>query len=310
MIGRTKPILNALGAADRATYRAHYCGICVAAKRAYGRRSTLGHSSELVLVSLLLDGLSPEEYPQRRAGCTVLPLLPRRVAMGPGPHAGAIAAGILATLQLDLVDARQDNERRIKQWLCRSHFRLHGAIDPQQAHRASFVQAAVAALPPDDVGEVVAGVIGHVFQLAGQEGPTLAAGCRIGHVLGRLMNLSDAVEDYVADVKAGKPNLLHAAGGAPGAEEVRRRLHALLDELDGWISLLPLRRHAELLESLVNVHARARVEKLVQDFQTRRVRRKPQPAAPPGACAEAAPTNDPIAHSGSADCLSIERGLV
>jgi hypothetical protein len=314
MIGRLKPILNALGAEAHATYRAHYCGICVAARRAYGRRSTLGHSSELVLVSLLLDGLSPAAYRQTWAGCTVLPVLPRRVTAGPGRHAAAVAAGILAALQLDLEDARQDKERRIKQWLCRPLAKLGGAIDPQQARHAPWVREAIAALPEDHVGEIVAGVIGEVFRLAGFEAAIAAAGCRIGHALGRLMNLSDAVEDYFSDVKAGKANLLQSAGPPPDADVLRRQLHAILDELDHWIALLPLCRHAELIESLVNVHALARVEVLVRNFAAR----LGAGAVAAGPAGQSSPHGEPIQGAGrdplqcgaGADCLSMERGYV
>jgi len=314
MIGRMKPILNALGAEAHATYRAHYCGICVAARRAYGRRATLGHSSELVLVSLLLDGLSPEAYRQTWAGCTVLPILPRRVAAGPGRHAAAVAAGILAALQLDLEDARQDKERRIKQWLCRPLARLRGAIDPERVQHAPWVQEAIAALPEDGVGRIVAGVIGAVFQLAGFDSAIAAAGCRIGHTLGRLMNLSDAVEDYFSDAKAGRANFLHAAGPAPDADALRRRLHAVLDELDHGIALLPLRRHAELIESLVNVHARARVEVLVRNFAARlgagAVAAGPAGQSSPRGAPSRGAGRDPLQCGVSADCLSMERGYV
>jgi hypothetical protein len=283
MIGCVKPILNVLSPEARATYRAHYCGICVAARKAHGRRATLGHSSELVLVSLLLDGLTLEEYRRAWAGCTVLPMLPRRLAAGPPDHASAVAAGILATLQLDLEDARQDKERYIKQWLCKSHVALRGAIEPRVAWQASFVQEAVASLPEDEVGRIVAGVIGHVFLLAGCGATIAAAGCRIGHALGRLMNLSDAVKDYFDDAKAGKANLLRSADGPPSAAALRDRLHAVIDELDYWISLLPLRRHAQLVESLVNVHARARVETLLRVFQARLIAQAGSAGPPPSA---------------------------
>ena len=49
-----------------------YCGICAAAKRTHGRRASLGHSSELVFVSLLLEGLAPEPYRTERFACTAL----------------------------------------------------------------------------------------------------------------------------------------------------------------------------------------------------------------------------------------------
>src|SRR5581483_1601439 len=111
MIGRMKPILNVLNAEDHAAYRAHYCGICAAAKQTHGRRSSLGHSSELVFVSLILEGLEAEPYRAGRVGCTALPLVPRRIAVGPESHRLAVAAGLLATLQLDLEDAREDRER-------------------------------------------------------------------------------------------------------------------------------------------------------------------------------------------------------
>jgi hypothetical protein len=272
MIGRMKPILNVLSRDAHAVYRAHYCGICAATRQVYGRRTTLGHSSEMVFVSLLLDGLAPAACRTTWSTCTVLPLLPRRVAIGPRRHYRAIAAGVLAALQLDLHDAREDRERRLKQILCRPHFRLRGPIDPRRAWQEPFVQEAVAGLPKDAVGELVAGVIGAVFALAGLPPALVAAGCRIGHALGRLMNLSDAVEDYFADAKAGKPNPLRQTAAVPDPADASDRLHDILDELDGCVRGLPLRRNAELIGTLVNVHARARVETTIEGFREKLAR--------------------------------------
>jgi hypothetical protein len=268
MIGRMKPILNVLSDSDRAQYTAHYCGICAATKESFGHRAALGHSSELVFVSLLLEGLAPGAYASGRTLCTALPIIPRRVAVAPPPEARAIAAGVLATLQLDLKDAREDRERRIKQFLCRSLAALAGPIDPREASRAAFVQAAIATLPADGVAEVVAGVIGSVFRLAGHPDEVVAAGCRIGHALGRLMNLSDALDDYFQDLGAGRANTLSRPEGPPDDCEVERRLYSILDELDRLVAGLPLRRHRELLDSLINVHSRVRVDATLARYRT------------------------------------------
>ena len=269
MIGRLKPILNVLEPEAHAIYRAHYCGICAATRQVYGRRATLGHSSELVFVSLLLSGLGPEPYRSARAGCTVLPIWPRKVALGPRQHCRAIAAGVLAALQLDLWDAREDRERRLKQIICRRHFTMRGAIHAQEACREAFVQESIRGLPQDRVGQIVAGVVGSVFALAGLEPALVAIGCRIGHALGRLMNLSDAVDDFFADAKSGKANPLRQPAGPPDAGVIREELHAILDELVGYVAGLPLKRNQPLIRALVNVHARARVETALDRFQER-----------------------------------------
>ncbi len=270
MIGRMKPILNVLSAQDHTQYKAHYCGICAAAKQTFGRRASLGHSSELVFVSLILEGLSPESYEPGRAGCTALPLIPRKLAVGPSEHTMAIAGGLLATLQLDLKDAREDHERRIKRFLCRSMADQPGPIDPEQAWRQPFIQSALQNLPKDPVGELVAGVIGSVFHLAGYDERIVSDGTRIGHALGRLMNLSDALDDYFGDQASGRDNALRSEDGRlPDVDEVGRSLHEILDELDELIAGLPLHRNAELLSNLINVHARARAEAALARFRER-----------------------------------------
>lgn len=270
MIGRMKPILNVLDDEDHATYKSHYCGICAAAKRAHGRRASLGHSSELVFVSMVLEALEPEPYRMERYGCTALPVISRRIAVGPAAHAMAVAAGLLATLQLDLEDAREDRERRIKRFFCRPLAGATGPIDPVRAGDEPFVREAIAHLPDDPVGRVVAGVIGSVFRLAGHGERVVSDGCRIGHALGRLMNLSDALDDYHDDAGAGRPNVLRQDdGGLPDPMEVGRILHETLDDLDDLVAGLPLRRHVELLSQFVNVHARARVESSLARFRRR-----------------------------------------
>lgn len=267
MIGRVKPILNVLEQSDHRLYRAHYCGICAATKKTYGRRAAMGHSSEMVLVSMILEGLAPDGYEPGKYGCTVLPLLPRKILTGPPRHSLAVAAGVLASLQLDLKDARSDGERRIKRFLCRSHAKVEGEINPETARHETFVREAIAPLPADEVGEIVAGVIGSVFQLAGMSAPVVATGCRIGHTLGRLMNLSDAVEDFEADRKAGRFNAIAPDGAPPEFDDVEEELHAVLDELGELIDELPLKRNVELIRELVNVHARARAAKTLERYR-------------------------------------------
>ena len=162
----------------------------------------------MVFVSLLLEALEPEAYAAGRRGCTVLPPLPRSIAVGPPEHRQAIAAGVLSTLQLDLKDARADREPADQAVLSAAANRsLTGRSIPKpRGGNRLFARRVLAALPFDPVGDVVAGVIGSVFRLAGHNATVVAVGCRIGHTLGRLMNFSDGLEDYFDDLKAGRPN--------------------------------------------------------------------------------------------------------
>jgi hypothetical protein len=259
MTGWIRPILDLLSLEWRATYAGHSCGICAATRSIYGHRATLGHSNEMVFISLLLEGLAAEPYGRRRKGCTAFPLLPRKVVEAPPRHARAVAAGVLATLQLDLKDAREDGERRIKRVLCVPHRTWKGEIDPDGAWREPFVQAALRGYSDDRAAIAVAGVIGSVFSLAGAgQGPSVA-GCRIGHALGRLMGLLDAAEDREADLRAGRTGLLDRFGHPPKVTELEDELHAIVDEILELAMGLPLRRNGELVMSLLDLHVRARI---------------------------------------------------
>ena len=270
----------------------------------------MGHSSEMVLISLLLEGLAPDEYRPGKAGCTVLPILPRKLAVGPDSHSKAIAAGVLASLQLDLKDAHDDGERRIKRFLFRKHRTMTGGIDPEHAYQAEFVQKAIAELPKDDVGELVSGVIGSVFHLAGFDDTTVATGCRIGHTLGRLMNFSDAIEDYEADLKAHRPNALIAetsrrnrsgkavtgnSDSPPNGEDLEDELTSIIDELESLVDELPLRKNIELIHQIINIHARARARKTVEQFQQRTGKNASRKTASPA-------SDVPVASNDESDC--------
>ena len=281
--------------------------MCVATQKVYGRRATLGHCSELVFCSLLLEALEPRPYEPARTGCPVLPVIRRNVLLGPAAHCRALAAGVLASLQLDLKDAREDGERRIKRFVCKSLGSKCGEINPEEAQRSAWVQDVLRFLPKDKVGQVVAGVTGRVFVLAGHKDGIAETGCRIGHALGRLMNLSDALDDYFSDLKARKPNALPRARGLPDDVEAEEMLHSALDELDDLVASLPLRRNADLLFSLINVHARARVETSLANFRRRLARSRPPspkasgrpngPAAPASCRRSAASSNRAVAAS-------------
>lgn len=266
VIGRLKPILNVLTNEDHVFYKAHYCGLCWVTKNAYGVRATLGHSSEMVFVSIILEGLAKDAYHFERAGCCVFPPIRRNILVAPPKHQRALASGVLATLQLDLKDAREDRERRLKQFLCKKYAAMKFDIIPESARQEPFVQEALRQLPKDNVGELVAGVVGSVFALAGYDGRIVENGCRIGYTMGRLMNLSDAVEDYFRDLVAGRPNVLAPIESVSDVCWVEDELHGALDEINTLLGRLPLRRNIKVLDSLINVHARARANMLIKDF--------------------------------------------
>ena len=281
MTNRIRPILNLLSRKEKAFYKAHNCGVCVATKTIHGRRATLGLSSELTFVSLLLEGLEAEPYAPGRSHCPILFFVPRSILVAPPHHQRAMAAGVLASLQLDLADAREDKERRLKRWLCRGLAARQGEIDPAAARQAPWARAALEDLPRDDVGEIVAGVIGEIFRMAGHPGPVVSTACRMGHAMGQLMSLTDALDDYFSDQAADKANVLRSPGGPPKISEAEATLRGAIDQLFELLCRLPLRRHLVFLTTLVDVHARARVEVALDRFRDKLPERAaPAPGAP------------------------------
>jgi len=267
MIGRLKPIHNVLNSTDRAFYKAHSCGLCITTKKIYGVRATLGHSSEMVFVSIILEGISDCPYEEHKARCPVLPLIGRSIVAGPHQHKCAVAAGVLASLQLDLKDAREDKERKLKQFLCKSLAKMEGGIPVDSAALSPVVLAKLRNLSRDGVAEVVAGVVGSVFHLAGHDDEIIEVGCEIGHSMGRLMNYSDAVDDYFKDIKAGHTNILWPIQ-IDNLDWIEDLLHGELDKIGTLLQRLPLNRNTKLLDSLVNVHARARVNVSLEKFKS------------------------------------------
>ena len=235
MLGRIKPIWNLMDRDARATYKAHACGVCVAIKDRYGRRAALGHSCELVFLSLLLEGLSEEPYATGRRACTVIPFVPKRVKTAPPEHAAAAAGCALAALKVDLADARRDNERKLKRWFCGPCAKIPGRIDPAKVSEWALVRDCTRNLPPGEAAGTVAGVFASTFQLAGLREELVKTGCRIGGALGRLMELADALEDYFEDLRRGRPNPLRRPDESLVAAEISARLHAALDEITAQV---------------------------------------------------------------------------
>jgi hypothetical protein len=267
MIGRLKPIHNILDSTDRITCRAHYCGLCITTRKVYGIRATLGHSSEMVFVSMLLEGLSEQPYEPIKAKCPVLPLLKRNIVTGPSHHCRALATGVLTSLQLDLKDAREDRERRLKQFLCKKLITMESRIPVEGARLAPVIRKTLHNLSKDGVADVVAGVVGTVFHLAEFEDSTVEIGCRIGHAMGRLMSYSDAVDDYFDDLRAGRESILGPVQCSFDIDWIEDLLHEELDIITHLLGQLPLRHNARLLDSLINVHARARVNATLNKFR-------------------------------------------
>ena len=260
MTGIMRPILKLLNPDDRRFYKSHSCGVCLAARQRYGRRATLGHCSELVFASILLEGLAAAPFRSGWGRCPVLPVLPRRLLVGPRRQRLAIASAVLAALQLDLKDAREDNERRIKRLFCLPYGGLRGEIDLSLAASTSPVDQVRRQSPRDVASETVGHVFSSLFQLAGHDHELAAIGWRVGFILGQLMTISDALDDYQEDLRTGKPNVLRQGTQPPNEAAVAYELRFLLVGLTDLVDGLQLRRNSRFLHTLLVVHTRTRIE--------------------------------------------------
>lgn len=263
MFGTLKP--GCLPEAPKATHSAFYCGLCAALGADHGLAMRGLVSYDAVLLGILVDSLQEEPAPPAATRCPLLPVVHQGTVAPESPAMRFAAAAQVLLADQWLADRGMDGGRLTRAArpllagpaeVARGRLRELG-LDPEPLagfeHRQAAVEAAQAG--PEAAAAPTAEALGLVFGWIGALGrlEDTAPIQALGLATGRLIYLIDAVEDVEGDRRAGAFNPLLRDGEIDPArvEAAARLLRADLRALSRCLADLPLRRHREVIESVL-----------------------------------------------------------
>jgi Family of unknown function (DUF5685) len=283
VFGTLKPHACGLGCSQRHEYATFYCGLCKGLGDGFGQLTRAFLTYDAVFLALVADGLVAEGAAPDRCRCPLLPVTFRPTVRPDSPAVRYAAAmqmllsdqwladraadgGRAARAARPLIGAKVETARAMLGELGISLADLEGFEERQQQ-----AEALTAETPgPRSAAEPTAAALAIVFDrmalLPGvpDEGRTEAARAALGAFgrrLGSVIYLIDALDDLEKDHRGGafNPCLLAGRRGAakrvswPRVEMAWGMLHDDLAALGELLPGLPLRRHRELVHSVVAV---------------------------------------------------------
>jgi len=278
VFGTLKPHRCSLEPATHDRYRSFYCGLCHALATHHGQLSRATLSRDAVFVALLADALAetPAAVDHRRCPLTMMRAKPVPAASGTPMRMAAHVQVLLADQWLadraadgrlparamrSLAAPAADRARRDARRLGLPADRLEGFEDRQtDAELPGVSGPAEAAEPTAQALDVVLG------SLAGAAPAARGTLRRLGRAIGRVIYLTDALEDLRRDFLRGEfnPCLAHRRVHGrlmPSSTRVRaarRLLGRELAALPRLLGRLPLRRHRDLLHNILCDQLRGR----------------------------------------------------
>ena len=231
MFGYIKPFVPQLRVAEYEYYKSLYCGLCRTMGQATSRFSSCTLSYDFVFLALVRLALTGADVKQIRRRCPMHPIKKRTFTVSDEVLFFCAYANAILTyhkLQDDLHD--ESGARRAGKLL------LHPAVSHMRRKARSLaeldglMQVKLDELnrleqernpSPDAAAEIFGQLLSLLFAW-GLEGAAARLAAVIGHHTGKWIYLSDAADDYPADIKAGSYNpFVCAAGDAEPAAFIR-----------------------------------------------------------------------------------------
>ena len=283
MFGTLRPHGCVLSASRRADYHRYYCGLCHGLGRRFGVLARALTSHDAVFLALLADGLLEPGAAATRCRCPMVPVV-RRDAAHPASSAMRFAVAVQMLLADQWLADRALEGKRLARMVrpiaarhvAHAHAEL-GELGLDAAPLSGF-EARQSACEADGAGtperaaEPTADALGHVLgaiaELPGARPEARAPAARaalqrLGHALGTVIYLGDALDDLEQDRRSGdfNPCLVERSDArgrrrrvadAARVERVVALLRRGLGEVRSAFAQLPLVRHRELLSSILD----------------------------------------------------------
>lgn len=268
--GRTRPVFGYLTPykpemkiLEFECYRGVYCGLCKQLAADYGFVARMFLNYDLVLVSLLADGLSGQAGRPGMQRCIVNPV--RRCMLADTDGLRLAADGLVLTVWYKLADDAADEPfarrlaARLLRFVCRRMHKKAASRQPEidqvlaEATRSQQQAEADATASYDRAADATARMTGCLFAACAasdEQKPVLE---RMGSFLGRIIYFLDAAEDFEEDARRGRYNvfLRNGLNKQQADEEARRQCRMAAAEAARCYQQLPLRLNKPIWDNIL-----------------------------------------------------------
>ncbi len=273
MFGYVQVVKDELKIKEYNVFRAYYCGLCKALGKEYGFAARLGLNYDSVFLAILLSSLEEEDPEIALSRCMVHPMK-KRPAVVPERTLSYSANVMLILAILKLRDNMHDDKsiksafiyglllptrRKIR----KKHKTLYETCEGFM-HELSVLEKA-GEKSADKASHPFASMMETLFvppQMEDETQKRILA--HMGYLLGRIIYLLDAYEDYDKDKQKGRYNPYVASGTRPDATTFTENLTYTLATLAGDYDLLSPKRNRAILENLIYLGLPQAVKKVTQ----------------------------------------------
>lgn len=254
MFGHVRPNLEALSEAEKARYKAVYCGLCRVLGDRHGFKGRMSLTYDLTFLKLLLQSLYEPAEEIGQARCISHPKKPHDEAVSVvDDYAADMTVALMYHKLLDDWLDDRDLVRRGAAKLLESDYARVRSAWPAQCEAIEQCLHALAAIErdpnpqPDTAANCFGALMGALFLWKRDFwSGTLYA---FGQSLGRFIYMMDAAVDYRRDVKKHAYNPLEALGVAP--QDAKPLLMQTLGPAAQALEELPLVQDAGLLRNIL-----------------------------------------------------------
>lgn len=263
MFGYLLPCKPEMKVKEFEAYRSVYCGLCKQLAADYGLLGRMFLNYDLVLVSLMADGLSGQEGRPCAERCMVNPR--RRCMLRDTEGLRLAADSLILTVWYKLTDDMTDEGfvRRMGTGLLRLLTRrLHrkaAARRPDLDRTLAQATADQSAVEKqgcagfDQAADPTARMTGALFAQCAADESQRAPLYRMGLFLGKIIYYLDAAEDFASDIKKGRYNVfaLHGLDAAGAIETARQQCRMAAAEAARSYTMLELRLNKPIWDNII-----------------------------------------------------------
>lgn len=257
MFGYVLTNCKTLSDAERARFRAMYCGMCHTLKTRYGQLSRFTLSYDMTFVAMVLSGLYEPEETTGRERC-----MPHMVK----PHDFVLSSILEYAVDMNIAlayhkcaDNWQDDKNpayAAAQLALKGAYKKVSALYPEKCRMIEEWMRGIAAIENSGREEIdppmnlTGEMLGRIFQY--KDDFFSDALFRMGDGLGRFIYFMDAYDDLQKDVKRGKYNPLKSIMHQPDYEEIcKDAMTMALADCAAAFEELPIIQDAQLIRNIL-----------------------------------------------------------
>lgn len=262
MFGYITPFKPEMKICEWDIYKAYYCGLCHEIKRSYGNIARFALNYDFVTLALLADSFESTDVDIVRKRCIASPISKKNVhksTKGLTISAGGLALSAYYKLSDDNHDekhAKKQLAKILKILFKKAYYKASKAFN--YADLTLQIQMTLQyeleqnkCTSPDAAAEPTAQMTACLFSLVATDKNISANLWRLGYMLGKIIYLLDAAEDYDDDIKQGKYNVFASYTRTECIEKATHLCKLCHADITLSYKELPILQHKGILDNII-----------------------------------------------------------